>query len=41
VSKIKPEALADLPYEKEPILKDLFVNIFIVLYNETESKYDW
>lgn len=41
VSKIQPLKLAKLPYEKNPILKDVFSTLFHVLYNEPAEKFDW
>lgn len=41
VGKVNPEKLSQLPYEKEPILADLFRTLYQVLYNEPASKYSW
>ena len=41
MTKIKPEKLAALPYEKEPILKEVFSTLYHVLYNEPINTFDW
>lgn len=41
VTKINPEKLSKLPYEKETILKDVFSTLYFVLYNEPPEKFDW
>ena len=41
VTKINPEKLSKLPYEKEPILKDVFSTLYHILYNEPAEKFDW
>ncbi len=41
VANVKPEKLANLPYEKEPVLKDAFSTLYHVLYNEPTEKFDW
>lgn len=41
VANVKPEKLAKLPYEKEPVLKDAFSTLYHVLYNEPIEKFDW
>jgi hypothetical protein len=33
VTKINPEKLSKLPYDKEPILKDVFSTLYHILYN--------
>lgn len=41
VTKMKPLNLSKLPYEKEPILKDVFSTLYHILYNEPIDAFDW
>jgi hypothetical protein len=41
VTKMKPLNLSKLPYEKEPILKDVFSTFYHILYNEPIESFDW
>ncbi len=41
VTKVKPLKLAELPYSKEPILKEMFLALFTALYDEPENKFEW
>jgi len=41
VTKINPEKLSKLPYEKEPILKDVFSTLYHILYNEPAENFNW
>lgn len=41
VTKVNPEKLSKLPYEKEPILKEVFSTLYHILYNQPTESFDW
>lgn len=41
VTKVNPKKLAKLPYNTEPILKEVFSTFYHILYNEPAQSFDW
>lgn len=41
VTKVSPKKLAKLPYQTEPILKEVFSTFYHILYNEPAESFNW